>query len=72
VAKRGASTAAWGSISNTAMSRNTSTGCRPRATSSAPRKIICWFDQGSMVPRAELERAMRQFVEQVMPEFASG
>jgi len=25
-----------------------------------------------MVPRAELERAMRQFVEQVMPEFASG
>jgi len=54
------------------MSRNTSTGCRPRATSSAPRKIICWFDQGSMVPRAELERAMRQFVEQVMPEFASG
>ncbi len=33
-------------------------------------EIICWFDQGSMLPRAEVERAMRQFVEQVAPKLA--
>jgi len=31
-------------------------------------EIICWFDQGSMLPRAEAERAMRRFAEQVMPK----
>jgi len=32
-------------------------------------QIICWFDQGSMLPRAEVERAMRQFTDEVMPKF---
>jgi alkanesulfonate monooxygenase SsuD/methylene tetrahydromethanopterin reductase-like flavin-dependent oxidoreductase (luciferase family) len=31
-------------------------------------QIICWFDQGSMLPRAEVERVMRQFADQVMPK----
>jgi alkanesulfonate monooxygenase SsuD/methylene tetrahydromethanopterin reductase-like flavin-dependent oxidoreductase (luciferase family) len=31
-------------------------------------QIICWFDQGSMLPRAEVERTMRTFAEQVMPK----
>lgn len=31
-------------------------------------QVICWFDQGSMLPRAEVERAMRRFGEQVMPK----
>jgi alkanesulfonate monooxygenase SsuD/methylene tetrahydromethanopterin reductase-like flavin-dependent oxidoreductase (luciferase family) len=31
-------------------------------------EIICWFDQGSMLPRDEVERAMRRFAEQVMPK----
>jgi alkanesulfonate monooxygenase SsuD/methylene tetrahydromethanopterin reductase-like flavin-dependent oxidoreductase (luciferase family) len=31
-------------------------------------QVICWFDQGSMLPRAEVERAMRRFAEQVMPK----
>ncbi len=35
-------------------------------------QIICWFDQGSMLPRHEVERAMRQFVEQVMPKLGAG
>jgi alkanesulfonate monooxygenase SsuD/methylene tetrahydromethanopterin reductase-like flavin-dependent oxidoreductase (luciferase family) len=35
-------------------------------------QIICWFDQGSMLPRAEVERAMRQFAEQVMPKLGAG
>ena len=34
-------------------------------------QIVCWFDQGSTLPRAEVERAMRRFVEQVMPKLAS-
>jgi len=33
-------------------------------------QIICWFDQGSMLPRAEVERTMRQFVDHVMPKLA--
>ena len=33
-------------------------------------EIICWFDQGSMPPREEVERAMRRFAEQVMPKLA--
>jgi alkanesulfonate monooxygenase SsuD/methylene tetrahydromethanopterin reductase-like flavin-dependent oxidoreductase (luciferase family) len=33
-------------------------------------EIICWFDQGSMLPREEVERAMRRFAEQVMPKLA--
>jgi len=33
-------------------------------------QIICWFDQGSMLPRAEAERTMRQFVDHVMPKLA--
>jgi alkanesulfonate monooxygenase SsuD/methylene tetrahydromethanopterin reductase-like flavin-dependent oxidoreductase (luciferase family) len=31
-------------------------------------QIICWFDQGSRLPRAEVERTMRRFAEQVMPK----
>jgi alkanesulfonate monooxygenase SsuD/methylene tetrahydromethanopterin reductase-like flavin-dependent oxidoreductase (luciferase family) len=31
-------------------------------------QIIGWFDQGAMLPRAEVERAMRTFAEQVMPK----
>jgi alkanesulfonate monooxygenase SsuD/methylene tetrahydromethanopterin reductase-like flavin-dependent oxidoreductase (luciferase family) len=34
-------------------------------------EIICWFDQGSMLPRAQVEAAMRRFAEQVMPKLAS-
>ena len=35
-------------------------------------QIIAWFDQGSMLPRAEVERTMREFAERVMPKLASG
>jgi hypothetical protein len=31
-------------------------------------QIICWFDQGAMLPRPEVERVMRAFAEQVMPK----
>ena len=31
-------------------------------------QIISWFDQGSMLPRAEVERAMRRFADDVMPK----
>jgi alkanesulfonate monooxygenase SsuD/methylene tetrahydromethanopterin reductase-like flavin-dependent oxidoreductase (luciferase family) len=31
-------------------------------------QIIGWFDQGAMLPRAEVERAMRTFAERVMPK----
>ena len=31
-------------------------------------QVICWFDQGAMLPRSEVERAMRRFAEQVMPK----
>jgi alkanesulfonate monooxygenase SsuD/methylene tetrahydromethanopterin reductase-like flavin-dependent oxidoreductase (luciferase family) len=31
-------------------------------------QIIAWFDQGSRLPREEVERAMRRFAEQVMPK----
>ena len=31
-------------------------------------QIIGWFDQGSMLPRAEVERAMRRFADEVMPK----
>jgi alkanesulfonate monooxygenase SsuD/methylene tetrahydromethanopterin reductase-like flavin-dependent oxidoreductase (luciferase family) len=31
-------------------------------------QIICWFDQGSRLPRAEAERAMRRFADTVMPK----
>jgi alkanesulfonate monooxygenase SsuD/methylene tetrahydromethanopterin reductase-like flavin-dependent oxidoreductase (luciferase family) len=31
-------------------------------------QIICWFDQGSMLPRAEVERTMRRFTDEVMPK----
>ncbi len=33
-------------------------------------QIICWFDQGSMLPRDEVERAMRRFADQVMPKLS--
>ena len=33
-------------------------------------QIICWFDQGSRLPRDEVERAMRRCAEQVMPKLA--
>ena len=33
-------------------------------------QIICWFDQGSMLPRAEVERTMQSFVDHVMPKLA--
>jgi hypothetical protein len=31
-------------------------------------QIICWFDQGSKLPRAEVEGAMRRFADEVMPK----
>jgi hypothetical protein len=31
-------------------------------------QIIAWFDQGSMLPRAEVERAMREFAERIIPK----
>ena len=31
-------------------------------------QIISWFDQGSMLPRAEVERTMRRFADEVMPK----
>jgi alkanesulfonate monooxygenase SsuD/methylene tetrahydromethanopterin reductase-like flavin-dependent oxidoreductase (luciferase family) len=31
-------------------------------------QVICWFDQGSRLPRAEVERTMREFAERVMPK----
>ena len=31
-------------------------------------QIICWFDQGNMLARAEVEATMRRFAEQVMPK----
>ena len=31
-------------------------------------QIICWFDQGAMLPRDEVERAMRRYAEEVMPK----
>jgi alkanesulfonate monooxygenase SsuD/methylene tetrahydromethanopterin reductase-like flavin-dependent oxidoreductase (luciferase family) len=31
-------------------------------------QIICWFDQGNMLPRKEVERTMRTFAEKVMPK----
>jgi alkanesulfonate monooxygenase SsuD/methylene tetrahydromethanopterin reductase-like flavin-dependent oxidoreductase (luciferase family) len=31
-------------------------------------QIICWFDQGAMLPRAEVELAMRRFTDHVMPK----
>jgi alkanesulfonate monooxygenase SsuD/methylene tetrahydromethanopterin reductase-like flavin-dependent oxidoreductase (luciferase family) len=31
-------------------------------------QIICWFDQGTRLPRAEVERTMRRFAEDVMPK----
>jgi alkanesulfonate monooxygenase SsuD/methylene tetrahydromethanopterin reductase-like flavin-dependent oxidoreductase (luciferase family) len=31
-------------------------------------QIICWFDQGSRLPRGDVERAMRHFADQVMPK----
>src|SRR2546426_1199833 len=33
-------------------------------------QIICWFDQGSQLARAEVERTMRRFADQVMPKLA--
>ena len=33
-------------------------------------QIICWFDQGNMLPRAEVERTMREFADRVMPKLA--
>ena len=33
-------------------------------------EIICWFDQGSMLPREEVERTMRRFVDHVAPKLA--
>jgi alkanesulfonate monooxygenase SsuD/methylene tetrahydromethanopterin reductase-like flavin-dependent oxidoreductase (luciferase family) len=35
-------------------------------------QIICWFDQGSMLPRAEVERTMREFADRVMPKLGVG
>jgi alkanesulfonate monooxygenase SsuD/methylene tetrahydromethanopterin reductase-like flavin-dependent oxidoreductase (luciferase family) len=33
-------------------------------------QIIAWFDQGAMLPRAEVEDTMRRFADQVMPKLA--
>jgi hypothetical protein len=34
-------------------------------------EIICWFDQGSMLGRGAVERAMRQFAEEIMPKLST-
>jgi alkanesulfonate monooxygenase SsuD/methylene tetrahydromethanopterin reductase-like flavin-dependent oxidoreductase (luciferase family) len=34
-------------------------------------QIICWFDQGSMLARAEVEATMRRFADQVMPKLGA-
>ena len=31
-------------------------------------QIICWFDQGAVLPREEVERTMRRFADHVMPK----
>jgi len=31
-------------------------------------QIIAWFDQGNVLPRAEVERTMRRFADEVMPK----
>jgi alkanesulfonate monooxygenase SsuD/methylene tetrahydromethanopterin reductase-like flavin-dependent oxidoreductase (luciferase family) len=33
-------------------------------------QIICWIDQGNMLPRGDVERVMRLFAERVMPKVA--
>ena len=33
-------------------------------------QIIAWFDQGARLPRAEVERTMRRFADEVMPKLA--
>jgi alkanesulfonate monooxygenase SsuD/methylene tetrahydromethanopterin reductase-like flavin-dependent oxidoreductase (luciferase family) len=33
-------------------------------------QIIGWFDQGAQLPRAEVERALRRFADEVMPKLA--
>jgi hypothetical protein len=33
-------------------------------------QVICWFRQGSTLPRDEVERAMRRFAEEIMPRLA--
>ncbi len=33
-------------------------------------QVIAWFDQGCMLPRAEVEASMRRFAEHVMPKLA--
>jgi hypothetical protein len=33
-------------------------------------QIICWFDQGNALPRAEVEATMKRFAESVMPKLA--
>jgi alkanesulfonate monooxygenase SsuD/methylene tetrahydromethanopterin reductase-like flavin-dependent oxidoreductase (luciferase family) len=33
-------------------------------------QVIAWFDQGNMLPRAEVERTMREFADRVMPKLA--
>ncbi|HUG36037.1 MAG TPA: LLM class flavin-dependent oxidoreductase [Candidatus Limnocylindrales bacterium] len=33
-------------------------------------QVIGWFDQGSMLPRDEVERTMRRFADEVMPKLA--
>ena len=48
--------------------RRWSTACRRAREEFGLSQIIGWFDQGAMLPRAEVERAMRRFAEQVMPK----
>ena len=31
-------------------------------------QIICWFDQGCRLPLREVQRAMAQFADEVMPK----
>jgi hypothetical protein len=34
-------------------------------------QIICWFDQGSMLPPQEVARTLRQFADEIMPKLSS-
>ena len=48
---------------SSAMSPRSSTASQAAREELSLSQIICWFDQGAMLPRAEVERTMRRFAE---------
>ena len=55
---------------SSAMPPRSSTASQAAREELSLSQIICWFDQGAMLPRAEVERTMRRFAEEVMPRLA--